>query len=142
MNLLTIYALQFIGINYKWGGNNALEGFDCSGYLQEILSAVGMDPPGRDTAQSLYDHFVKNGTIKVSPKESDIIFYGTSTSGINHIAYCMNETQILEAGSGNSQTTSMDMAIKQSAVVRIRPYDRRKDIVAIISPNYPDWITK
>lgn len=142
MNIVTLYALQFIGINYKWGGNNAVSGFDCSGYVQEILSAIGMDPPGRDTAQSLYDHFSKNGTLKVKPQEGDLIFYGTGTAGINHIAYCMNESQILEAGGGGSQTTSIEAAAKTSAVVRSRLYDRRKDIVAIITPNYPDWVNK
>ena len=49
--------MQFVGTPYVWGGNNVMEGLDCSGYTQVILRAAGLDPKGDQTSQGLYDHF-------------------------------------------------------------------------------------
>ena len=56
--LMIQYSKTFIGKPYRWGGEGVL-GFDCSGFIQEVLSCVGFDPKGDQTAQGLYNYFVK-----------------------------------------------------------------------------------
>jgi cell wall-associated NlpC family hydrolase len=139
MKLLLSYALQFVGTQYKWGGNNSLEGFDCSGFVQELLASVGMDPEGRDTAQSLYNYFFKKGKA-CDAAFGALAFYGKSDEEITHIAFCIDSKRIIEAGGGNSKTISKDIATKQSAQIRIRPINHRLDLIEILMPNYPSWV--
>lgn len=134
------YAKTFIGVNYKFGGNNAIEGFDCSGLINEVLAAVGVDPAGRDTAQSFYNYFLLNGITLSTAAAGALVFYGENPDKISHIALCLNPWQVIEAGGGDSTTlTVQDAAKKTAAAVRVRPFGRRKDIVRIVLPQYPVW---
>jgi cell wall-associated NlpC family hydrolase len=142
MKTLIEYAKSFIGTNYLWGGNNAIEGFDCSGLVQEILASVGLDPEGRDTAQSLYNILKVGASQKNVCEAGTIIFYGKDTSNITHIAFAIDGHRIIEAGGGGSKTVDKNSAAKISAQVRIRPYNRRKDIAAMLLPIYPDWVIR
>ncbi len=128
------YAKKFIGQPYIWGGDDPIIGFDCSGLVQEILASVGMDPPGDQTAQGLYDHFKNNsdGIMGIGA----LCFYGKSVSEITHVAFMIENYCIVEAGGGGSKTTSAEAAADMNAFVRIRPYNRRKDLVAVLNPYY------
>ena len=139
MKELIEYAKSFLHTPYKWGGNTPISGMDCSGFIQAVLASIGMDPPGRDTAQSLYAHFSINGIIMQKPVPGALIFYGSAIDRISHVAMAINEHLVIEAGGGDHTTTSKEVADKQNALVRIRPYNRRLDIVKISMPQYPTW---
>lgn len=112
-----------------------MAGFDCSGLVQELLAAAGEDPPGDQTAQALYDYFCNNGKINTWGAGS-LAFYGTDLKHISHVAFCLDERVCIEAGGGDSTTTSISQAIKMAAFVRIRPIKRRKDFLVVIKPYY------
>lgn len=119
------YAKQFIGVKYKWGGESADEGFDCSGFVQEVLRAVNLDPPGDQTAQALYDHFSKEA-IGSGIQKNSILFFGNNI--MTHVAIALNDKQMIEAGGEGRTPTSRGM-------VRVRPILSRKDFKsAIILP--------
>lgn len=142
MKLLTDYAMKFIGVPYRWGGSNPMNGFDCSGFAQFVLESVGADPKGDQTAQALHDTLlVQGGVLLKSPKAGALCFYGRTPTKITHVSIAINEYQIIEAGGGDSTTTSVVEAAKKDACVRVMPFDRRKDVVAIVLPNYPLWVT-
>jgi cell wall-associated NlpC family hydrolase len=135
------YAMRFIGVPYVWGGNSP-QGFDCSGFVQHVLQSVGADPKGDQTARGLYDTLLVQGGIPLNnPKAGALVFYGTSKQAISHVSLCLSEYQIIEAGGGGHATTNAQEAAKTGASVRVRPYTHRKDIVAIVLPNYPLWVT-
>lgn len=143
MRTLIETAKRYINIPYKWGGDDPMAGFDCSGLAQEILATVGQDPPGDQTAQNLYDHFagisdVWDGNRAFSPDEitGALAFYGESTSKITHVGFCIDSLRMIEAGSGGRNIQTVGDAIKYNAYVRIRPIHRRKDLVAVIRPPY------
>jgi hypothetical protein len=49
------YVWTFLGLPYRWGGDDPIQGFDCSGLIVEVLQAVGLLPHGSDlTANGLY----------------------------------------------------------------------------------------
>lgn len=138
--LITEYAKTFLGNNYLWGGDSPLKGFDCSGLVLECLKSIGFVSAKTDmTAQGLYQFFIVNG-LSAGVKEGAICFYGKSAREIVHVALMLNTQQIIEAGGGDSSTTSLDAAKQQGAFVRVRPYNYRNDLVAIIQPNYPRWV--
>jgi hypothetical protein len=99
------YICTFFGVPYDFGGESSI-GIDCSGLAQEFLRSVGMDPEG---------------------------FYG-SDRDVTHVAICMTPELIIEAGGGGRRTTNEARAHAHKAFVRMRPYDRRTDIVAICDP--------
>lgn len=129
-------AFSYLGVPYIWGGDDPIVGMDCSGGAQELLAVVGMDPPGDQTAQGLYNYFMANGAIPGKVGLGALAFYGTSTSGITHVAVMMDDKIIFEFGGGGSSTTSREKAAQQNAVGRLRPLRRRSDLVAVLMPNY------
>ena len=131
------YAMTLLGLPYKWGGQNPLEGFDCSGLVQEILASVGADPKGDQTAQMLFDYFSKSKNGRISePKCGALSFYGSNHKSIRHIAFCINEYQMIEAAGGDSSTRTLEDASNRGSFVRIRPIMYRLDYIHCIYPYF------
>lgn len=136
--LFQSYCLRLIGLPYVWGGDDPLRGFDCSGLVNEILEAFGAHPKsGTDlTAQGLYDALSKVGQYN-STNIGACAFYGKTYSQITHCGLLVYPDIIIEAGSGTSNTKTVQDAIEQNAYVRFRPLNRRKDLITCILPKYP-----
>lgn len=135
MEFLIQYAMQFVGTPYKWGGESILEGYDCSGFVQEILRAAGMDPPQDQTAQGLYNHF-QNSASHNSWSAGSLAFFGTSVTEIKHVGFCINCYQMLEAAGGGPLTQSAHDAVRDRAFIRMRTIKYRNDLVSILKPRY------
>jgi len=56
------YAVSFLLTPYVWGGDD-FSGIDCSGYVREILLAVGQEDPEDKAAHGLYLKFKAEGKI-------------------------------------------------------------------------------
>lgn len=130
------YAERFIGKPYIWGGDDPIRGFDCSGLVQEILAAVGLDPAGDQNAEALYQYFKVHGKVCEVAEAGALAFFGKGPVA-THVAFCIDGSRMVEAGGGGSKTLTEADAIKQNAYVRIRPVDRRKDIRGYLMPLYP-----
>lgn len=125
------YALRFIGRPYKWGGDDPMEGFDCSGFALEVLKSVGAVADNFDTtAQYLAKLFPRVDT----PDAGALVFFGNGDKAINHVGICLGRDCMVEAGGGTSKTTNLEAAMRQNAFIRIRPITRRKDIVCYCDP--------
>lgn len=135
MELLKLYALRFVGTPYTWGGDDSIYGYDCSGFVQELLASVGMDPPGDQTAQGLFNHFEKNAKWN-SYGIGALAFYGKSVTQIIHVAMMLDQWRIIEAGGGGSKTLTREDAAKHNAYIRIRHIKSRPDLVAVLKPQY------
>lgn len=135
MNILRDYALQFVGKPYRWGGDDPMAGFDCSGFVQELLASVGLDPTGDQTAQALFDYFDKHGEGNPTPNIGVLAFYGESVTKIVHVAMLIDPYRVIEAGGGGSKTTTLEAATNQNAYIRIRHLSGRRPI-AFRKPRY------
>jgi len=98
------YIKRFIGIKYLWGGNNPIEGFDCSGLALEYLRSLGIDLKDM-TAQEIYNYYQLNGHIS-GLKKGSLLFFGKDRDNITHIAIALNGLQMIESGGGNRRTTT------------------------------------
>src|ERR1700712_429633 len=50
---ITLQALSFLGVNYKWGSANPERGFDCSGLVSHVFQQVsGIMLPRNSQAMS------------------------------------------------------------------------------------------
>ncbi|CAN5390929.1 C40 family peptidase [soil metagenome] len=38
-------GLNYVGVPYKWGGNDLLNGIDCSGFVKKLYGAIGIELP-------------------------------------------------------------------------------------------------
>ena len=118
---------KMLFIQYKWGGDDPMTGFDCSGGVQEILSSVGLDPNGDQTAAALYEHFIRDeiGYEPDSVNFGDLIFFGRKS--ISHVAFALNKKEMFEFAGGGSKTNTEDDAAAHNAYGRIRPISSRRD---------------
>jgi cell wall-associated NlpC family hydrolase len=139
------FLLTYLHRPYIWGGDDPIKGLDCSGFVQEALAPLGLDPVGDQTAQGLYDYFKTKGfgLPQLGPNFSgytgSIVFFGKSLTQITHVALCLTPDVIVEAGGGGSRTLSQQDSINQNAFIRLRPFGQRKDIVAVIKPKEFPW---
>lgn len=133
-------CMQFLNIPYRWGGDDPIKGYDCSGLVQELLAMIGIDPKGDQTAQGLYDHFNSTSDVnKLNMTTGSLCFYGESTSKISHVGMILDDDYMIEAGGGGSKTNSLDDAAAQNAYIRIRPFTTRRDLVAVLTPGNLPW---
>lgn len=137
MKLLVDYAESFIGAPYRWGGSGPA--FDCSGYVQELLSFCGIDPAGDQNAQAFHDYFKTNG-IGTLKDTGALVFYGKDETKITHIEMLLGPNVTIGAIGGGSGTQSEEAAIKYGAFVKKRHFGYRLDIIAVYMPKYPKWV--
>lgn len=130
------YAMKLVGLPYRWGGDDPINGFDCSGLVQELLQSCGVYPAKRDTnAAGLWQFF--DVPVTTAPNFGTLAFFGAAINAIHHVGFCLNETQMLEAGGGGSTTLTAKDAADKNAYVRVRPIRFRKDLVGLKHPTYP-----
>lgn len=138
MDLLLAYAMSFVGKPYQWGDKSpVLGGFDCSGFVCEAwLRPAGLVGNKEDlNAQMLYNRFDPTGTHGVRGIGT-LAFYGESVTKISHVAVMVCPYRILEAGGGDSTTTTPEAADARRAMVRMRLVAYRGDLVATVKPRY------
>jgi hypothetical protein len=66
-------ARRFIGTAYRWGGESAHAGFDCSGLTMTVYRLNGMDLPRNSRDQFRAGTPVKRSALK----EGDLVFFAT-----------------------------------------------------------------
>ena len=133
--ILYDYALRFVGTNYKWGGSNPISGFDCSGFAQEVLASEGWDPIGDQSAQALHDT-LKPKSLSNQVGLGALVFYGLNDKSITHVEVMLSDLHTIGANGGGSKVVDAKSADQFNAFIRVRKLGHRKDIVAILMPNY------
>lgn len=132
------FLLRHLHIPYRWGGDNPLIGFDCSGFAQVALGWLGLDPPGDQTADALYRHFKAHGTIVPIADLGDLVFYGIEAR-VTHVTIALDAERMFEFGGGNARTISRQVAEQQGACGKVSRIKRRADLVNIVRPRGLPW---
>jgi cell wall-associated NlpC family hydrolase len=90
---LVDYAMQFIGIPYRYGGNSPSIGFDCSGLTQYVYAHFGY----KINRTSQYKEGVSVSYSDLKP--GDLVFFNTTGYGIGHVGMYVGNGQFIHAPS-------------------------------------------
>ena len=92
---LVEFAKQYIGNPYVWGGTSLTKGADCSGFVLSVFKNYGIRLSHSSRSQANEGTKISNSDLK----PGDLVFYGSSTSSINHVAIYIGGNQVVHASS-------------------------------------------
>lgn len=95
-NEIVLYAKQFIGCKYVYGGTST-KGFDCSGFTQFVYKHFGINL--NRTAAAQYS----NGKSVTSLQAGDLVMFGKS--GINHVGIYIGGNSFIHAANPSRGVT-------------------------------------
>ncbi len=127
------YAWSFIGLPYRWGGDDPIRGFDCSGLIVEVLKGVGLLHPSDDlSANGLY---IRYATKLVAGGYAGCLCFWFNPSGLaTHVEMVVDDFHTIGASGGGSATTSPDAAADQNAFIKQRPLGYRGTNYKLVDP--------
>jgi cell wall-associated NlpC family hydrolase len=123
---------------------------DCSGFVQVALEPWGLDPPGDQNSDALFDYYSQPGkgkrfAMKNAPLGA-IVFYGRyirTGIDVTHVAISIGYGYIIEAGKGGPKIKTRKDAAKAGARVMIskieRPINHSIHILDVIEPYGYPW---
>ena len=100
-------ATRFLGAPYLWAGNGS-EGLDCSGLVQETLSACGIDCPGDSDQQEA--RVGEPLAQDEPPRRGDLLFWD------GHVAIALDPERIVHANAG---AMAVSIEGREAAIARI-----------------------
>ena len=122
--LAIMIAAKLLYRQYKWAGDDPIEGFDCSGIVIEILKSIGTLPREGDwSANDLAHAFKSEGVFE----PGDLVFYDWNLDGkMDHVEMVYKKLRTGEiltigASGGDATTKTEDIASAQNAYIKIRP---------------------
>jgi cell wall-associated NlpC family hydrolase len=88
-------ARKYIGTPYKWGGESAEEGFDCSGLTMTVYQLNGLDLPR--TSRQQWKTGIPVGRHQL--QEGDLVFFATSGGHrrVSHVGIYTGENSFIHA---------------------------------------------
>jgi len=86
-------AERFVGIPYRWGGNNVVDGMDCSGFVRAVYNLCGLSIP-----RTSRDQFKAGESVpKEVLQDGDLVFFGNSELSINHVGIYVGNGKFVHA---------------------------------------------
>lgn len=83
------FALEEVGVPYRWGGESPTTGFDCSGLVRWAYGRVGIDLPHNSYA--LYSQGRRVSESSMEP--GDILFF----EGLGHVGLYLGRGRMVHA---------------------------------------------
>ena len=103
---VTIQALSFLGVNYKWGSSNPERGFDCSGLVTHVFQQVaGMVLPRNSQSMSKVGEKID----KVDLRPGDLVFFNTRRQPNSHVGIYIGDELFVHAPSRGGEVEISDM---------------------------------
>jgi len=113
-------AERFVGIPYQWGGDNVVEGMDCSGFVRAVYNLCGVNIPR--TSQEQFK--VGDDVDKFNLKDGDLVFFGSAPDAINHVGIYVGNSHFVHAPRRGDEikTSSLDEAYFAKKFIGARRY--------------------
>jgi len=91
---LSRFALELIGIRYKWGGNTPATGLDCSGlvrYVFQKVTGVTLPRTAKDMSQ------IGEQVAAPDLKPGDLVFFDTRHFAFSHVGIYLGDNRFVHA---------------------------------------------
>jgi len=97
-------AKRFIGTPYRWGGESAGRGFDCSGLTMTVYRLNGMELPRNSRSQFRVGTPIRRGALQMG----DLVFFSTNRRNrVSHVGVYTGSGKFIHApGRGKRIRTS------------------------------------
>jgi cell wall-associated NlpC family hydrolase len=93
---VTVQALSFLGVNYKWGSDNPERGFDCSGLVSHVFEQVaGIVLPRNSQSMSKVGEKIDKSELQ----PGDLVFFNTRRLPNSHVGIYIGEERFVHAPS-------------------------------------------
>jgi cell wall-associated NlpC family hydrolase len=103
-------GMQYIGIEYKWGGTSEETGFDCSGLVRAVFqNSVGMTLPRTALEMSKVGKKVASFD---SLKPGDLVFFNTMKKKFSHVGIYVGDNKFLHSPRTGAQVRVEEMDVK------------------------------
>lgn len=105
---MVLTAMNFLGVRYRRGGNDADSGFDCSGFTRHVFeSALGLVLPRRADEQA---HAKGLTAVKRDDlKPGDLVFFNTLRRTFSHVGIYIGEGKFIHAPKPGGEVRVEDM---------------------------------
>ncbi len=89
-------ALSWIGVRYRFGGQDEKKGFDCAGLVRRVFSTVAIELPRTAAAQFRHGCLVPRDELQ----PGDLVFFrNTYKRGISHVGLYIGGGEFVHAAS-------------------------------------------
>lgn len=86
-------AFNYLNTPYKWGGNNMINGFDCSGLVRNVYLKVGKSLPRSSNEQAL----ATDKIIRSQLKPGDLVFFNTNRHKFSHVGIYVGDNKFIHS---------------------------------------------
>ncbi len=103
---LVVNAMGFLGVRYKYGGNDLEDGVDCSGFVRAIYEqSLGMVLPRRAAEQASATQVISQDELK----PGDLVFFNTMRSAFSHVGIYVGDNKFIHAPRSGERVRVEDM---------------------------------
>lgn len=106
---LVVYAMGFLGVPYKLGGNSVETGFDCSGFVKAIYQqTVGLILPRTADEQAAATQTIERGDLQ----PGDLVFFNTLHRAFSHVGIYVGDGKFVHSPKAGAEVRieRMDVA--------------------------------
>lgn len=105
---LVMSAMGFLGVPYRYGGDSADTGFDCSGLVRTVYEkTVGKVLPRRADQQAEATEAIDHTDLK----PGDLVFFNTMKRAFSHVGIYVGEGKFIHAPRAGGAVRVEDMRI-------------------------------
>lgn len=99
-------AMGFLGVPYKYGGNTAETGFDCSGFVRAVYEqSLGRILPRRADEQAAATEEIDSSELK----PGDLVFFNTMRRAFSHVGIYVGDGKFIHSPRSGSHVRLEDM---------------------------------
>ncbi|MBW0168984.1 MAG: C40 family peptidase [Hydrogenophaga sp.] len=122
---LVINAMAFLDVPYRYGGNSAETGFDCSGFVRAVYEqSLGKILPRRSDEQAAATQTIDRSELK----PGDLVFFNTMRRAFSHVGIYVGDGKFIHSPRSGAQVRMEDMRMaywnkRFNGARRVQPAD-------------------